>query len=507
MSLHKLVRRPQFRFLAAAAGALLLAGVFTGVVLAGRSTYVLEVNGRALGMVHGKSLVKQALNDLATELTGELGRPVHVGRQVSLVRYLNPKGQDQAQQAMADGQGAPVAEVQTGVSAQGTDSQSGPQAEARGATIPAALPELADARAVREALRNVSPFVVGGFMIRIEGRDVVGLLKEDEVQAVVDELKAEEAWRIQQRGASVASLEFEQKVVVEAADVSLDRLRTKDEAKRILTRGTDKVETYVVSRGDTLWTIASRHGTTVDSLLKANPEVPKSGNIVPGQTLSLIEANPYLSIISVEIKTVKEWIPFPIQVVEDPALWPWQNVVKQAGTGGQKEVTYRIERRTSDRQQKTIVLAEKVLSQPNLQIEVRGTKRAPALGTGTLYWPLATGQITSGFGWRWSGLHTGVDIAAPRGTEVDAADAGTIVYLGSKGRYGRTIMLDHGGGHVVTLYGHLNAYAAGLREGSTVEKGQVIGFVGSSGNSTGPHLHFEVRLDNKTVNPLGFYPK
>lgn len=466
MALVKLGKRAKFKLLAAVTSAFLVVGLLTSLVLSSRATYVLEVNGQPLGVVHGKAQVNKALSDLKTQLSEEMGRPVDVGRPVSLVRY---------------GADAPP--------------------------VPDKLPELREDAAVREALRNASPFVVRGYVVRVEGQDIVGLLNEDEARAVVDELKNEEAGRIEKRGASVASLEFEQKVAVEAADVPLDRLRTKDEAKSILTRGTDKVETYVVSRGDTLWGIASQHGTTVDSLLKANPEVPKSGNIVPGQTLSLIQPNPYLSIISVEIKTVKEWIPFPVRVVEDAALWPWQNMVRQAGVGGQKEVTYRIERRTSDRQQKTIVLAEKILSQPSLQIEVHGTKRAPELGTGKLYWPMAAGQITSGFGWRWSGLHTGIDIAAPRGTEIDAADAGTVVFLGTKGRYGRTIMLDHGNGHIVTLYGHLNAYVSGLHEGSTVEKGQLIGYVGSSGNSTGPHLHFEVRVDNKSVNPLTFYPK
>jgi len=472
MSIVKLIGKPQTKLIAAVAVALLVVGWLAYSVAAGHATYVLEVNGQALGLVRGKAVVRKALTALRDEASKNLGRPVRVGRQVALVTYDSPAA----------------------------------RAETIGAAGRPGLVELKDAAAVGDALRTVSPLVVDGFMIRVEGRDVVGLLDKSQAQAVVDELKDEEAARIQKRGGSVSSLEIEQKVTVDPAPIPLDKLRAKDEAKNILTRGTDKIETYVVSRGDSLWTIANKHGLTVDSLLKANPDLPQSGLISPGQKINLVEASPYISIVSVEIKTVKEWIPFPVQVIEDPTLWPWQVTIKQAGAGGQKEVTYRIERRTSDREQKTSVLSERILAEPTVQIEVHGTKRAPDLGTGSFYWPLPTSQLTSGFGWRRWSYHTGVDLAAPRGTEVAAADAGTIVFLGTKGSYGKAIMIDHGGGHVVTLYGHLSGFAPGLREGSTIQKGQLIGYVGSTGNSTGPHLHFEVRVDGKAVNPLNYYP-
>ncbi len=497
MSMINLLKKPQAKIIAAVVAAFLVVGWTAYTVMAGRATYVLEVNGQALGVVQGKAIVRAALAELKAEASKDLGRPVRAGRQVALVRYTSSAAETEA---TAPGTGA----GQTG----GKPGQtSAAQGQANGAaTAPQGLAELSNSAAVREALRTLSPLATDGFMIKIEGQDVVGLLNKDEAQAVVDELKAEEAMRIKQRGGSVASLEIEQRVTVEAAPIPLDKLRAKDEAKRILARGTDKIETYVVSRGDSLWTIANRHGMTVDTLLKANPEIRNSATISPGQKLNLIAASPYISIVSVEVKTVKEWIPFPVQVVEDATLWPWQVVVQQPGVGGQKEVTYRIERRTSDRQQKTSVLSERILSEPKVQVEVHGTKRAPDLGTGTLYWPVPTGRLTSGFGWRRLNYHTGIDLGAPRGTEVSAADGGTIVFLGTKGRYGRTIMIDHGGGHIVTLYGHLNGFAAGLTEGSTVQKGQLIGYVGSSGNSTGPHLHFEVRIDGKPVNPLTYYP-
>lgn len=481
--LVSLFRKPQTKVVLAIAMALVVVGWVASSVMANAGTYVLEVNGQSLGVVHGKAVVRSALATLKEEAAKQYGRAVSLGRQVALVRYASEKDAAAA-----------------GVAQDGADQSEAP------ADGQSTLSELKGKAAVEEALRRVSPLAVDGFMIRVEGQDVVGLLDKAEAQSVVDELKSEEAARIEKSGGTLSSLEIVQKVTVAAAPVPLDQLRTKDEAKRILARGTDRIETYVVSRGDSLWAIASKHGMTVDSLVKANPELPKSLVIQPGQEINLVASTPYIDIVSVEVKTVKERIPFPVQVVEDPDLWPWQVSVKQAGVSGQKEVTYRVEQQSSSRDQKTSVVSEIVLSEPKLQIEVHGTKRAPDLGTGSLYWPVPAGQITSGFGWRRLNYHTGIDLAEPRGTEVSAADAGTIVFLGRKGSYGNCIMIDHGGGHIVTLYGHLNGFAAGLKVGSTVQKGQLIGYVGSTGNSTGPHLHFEVRVDGKAVNPLNYFP-
>lgn len=97
-------------------------------------------------------------------------------------------------------------------------------------------------------------------------------------------------------------------------------------------------------------------------------------------------------------------------------------------------------------------------------------------------------------------MHTGIDYAAPKGTEIIAPADGVVSFLGPKGGYGHTIMLAHSNGSE-TLYGHMSAYVSGLTVGSRVQAGDVIGFVGSTGRSTGPHLHYEVRIDGQHVNP------
>ena len=121
--------------------------------------------------------------------------------------------------------------------------------------------------------------------------------------------------------------------------------------------------------------------------------------------------------------------------------------------------------------------------------------------------PVADGLVTSGFGWRThpmlhvSELHTGVDWAAPFGTPIFAAGNGEIEEIGLKGGYGKYVRLRHNNGYE-TAYGHMTAFARGLDVGSHVRQGQVIGFVGSSGQSTGSHVHYEIIVNDRFVDPM-----
>lgn len=118
-----------------------------------------------------------------------------------------------------------------------------------------------------------------------------------------------------------------------------------------------------------------------------------------------------------------------------------------------------------------------------------------------LSWPTA-GIVTSGFGWRWFRMHSGMDIAGPVGTAVKAAKEGRVVYSGWMGGYGYCIDIDHGNG-VVTRYGHNSALQAQV--GQYVYRGQTIASMGSTGHSTGPHLHFEVHVNGSAVDPRGYF--
>lgn len=128
------------------------------------------------------------------------------------------------------------------------------------------------------------------------------------------------------------------------------------------------------------------------------------------------------------------------------------------------------------------------------------------LGSGMLGWPVpGARRISSGYGYRsisiHSGFHTGIDIPSPMGTPAVAAESGTVIFAGYSGSYGNLMKVQHSNG-IVTYYAHLSGFVASV--GSSVSKGQTIALIGSTGNSTGPHLHFEVRINGAHTNPLNY---
>ena len=128
------------------------------------------------------------------------------------------------------------------------------------------------------------------------------------------------------------------------------------------------------------------------------------------------------------------------------------------------------------------------------------TSSAPPPSGGALGWPVA-GPVTSGFGSRWGRMHEGIDIGVAEGTPVHAAAAGTVIYAGWMSGYGNIVVIDHGDG-LSTAYAHNSQLIVG--QGATVGKGFVVALSGSTGHSTGPHVHFEVRLNGSPVDPLGY---
>ena len=159
------------------------------------------------------------------------------------------------------------------------------------------------------------------------------------------------------------------------------------------------------------------------------------------------------------------------------------------------------------------VLAQEEALESDIQSMIAEMERQEAANsitsTGTYIWPLPGYSPGSAYGWCMHPIyhemrfHAGEDIGAPSGTPILAADSGMATVIADNGNgYGNYIMINHGGGRV-TLYAHMSAFA--ISNGATVSQGQVIGYVGSTGNSTGPHLHFEVRVNGATTDPKSYF--
>jgi murein DD-endopeptidase MepM/ murein hydrolase activator NlpD len=147
-------------------------------------------------------------------------------------------------------------------------------------------------------------------------------------------------------------------------------------------------------------------------------------------------------------------------------------------------------------QRQSAALASKIRA---AQGSVSGSTGSGVSASG-LIWPV-NGPVTSGFGWRWGRMHEGIDIAVPSGTPVVASAAGTVIHAGWLGGYGNLVVLDHGNG-ISTAYAHNSGLSVGV--GTSVGQGQVIAYSGNTGHSTGPHVHFEVRVNGGAVDPLGY---
>jgi murein DD-endopeptidase MepM/ murein hydrolase activator NlpD len=147
-------------------------------------------------------------------------------------------------------------------------------------------------------------------------------------------------------------------------------------------------------------------------------------------------------------------------------------------------------------------------SDAQIRRELRQLKRAQSgapsapigRGSGGLVQP-TSGQFTSPFGQRWGRLHAGIDLAAPTGTPIRAAAAGRVILAESTGGYGNYTCVDHGNS-VSTCYAHQSRF--GTARGAVVEQGELIGYVGNTGHSFGAHLHFEVRINGRPVDPMDY---
>lgn len=335
-----------------------------------------------------------------------------------------------------------------------------------------------------------------GWIIKINGTAVVTLSTEEEAETVLEKVKTSFP---PETGSEVKELYIKEEIEIVPQIVRAHTISAVDEAVALLLRGTTKQQEYEVQSGDSLWSIARVHDMYVDDIKAANPGLTE--NLQIGQKISLVVPKPYVTVVSREEKTVAEAIPFKTETVKDSQLYTYERKVRTEGKFGSKKTTYVMVRENGCIVEQTAI-KEVVDEEPTTQIVAVGTKQPAVVATGRYTWPVSRGgQVTSRFGYRSGSFHSGIDIAVPQGTPVIASDNGVVTYAGWNGGYGKCVIISHGASS--TLYGHLSQIM--VTHNQKVQKGQTIGLVGSTGKSTGPHLHFEVREGGSQKNPLLYF--
>jgi murein DD-endopeptidase MepM/ murein hydrolase activator NlpD len=351
-----------------------------------------------------------------------------------------------------------------------------------------------------DKLNKVLSVRVKAVAIDIDGQQVALVKDKATADAVLQGIKD---YYVNMSPGELVKIEVSNSVKLVEKFVNPDEIITAEAAKNLILKGTLELATYKVKQGDTLWTIAKEQNMPLDDLIKANPQLKSENKLALGEVINLKSIKPLLDVTVTKKVTYQEPLAFETQVVKDDTLWKWDQKVKQPGENGTKEVAAQVVYKNGIKVGQE-VLSEKVLKEPVTRIVARGTRAEVAFrGSGRFLWP-SVGKITSPFGRRGREFHTGIDVAADRGTPIRASNSGTVTFAGRKGSYGNLVIINHGGGFE-TYYAHASSILVSV--GDKVEKGQQIATVGTTGRTTGPHVHFEVRLNGNPQNPLSYLNK
>lgn len=239
-----------------------------------------------------------------------------------------------------------------------------------------------------------------------------------------------------------------------------------------------QLKQYRIEKGDTLWKISRNFDVDLQTLMVVN-------HLNTNSTLSVGEL--------VQVPASRSGI-YVIQAGD--TIW---GIADQYKISANDLMRFNVNVNPNN-----LKIGDKLVLPDNIRrVPIEEPSRSFNLSPMYLSWPLS-GIITSAFGWRKSGFHHGLDIAADTGTPIKACAAGKVVFTGWKSVYGRTVVVEHYNGEQ-TLYAHASKIL--VTNGQKVIKGQKIALVGATGNATGPHLHLEIKKGGQTLNPLKYLPK
>ena len=354
-----------------------------------------------------------------------------------------------------------------------------------------------NARAVEDALFEDTGAMMNAYAVSVDGQELGYAQTSEELQTMLDNVT--EPYLNEQ----TVEHHFTQDVEIYEVEVPSNTQFTPDTLQSTLSGNKEEAEYVTVERGDTFNSIAEAAGLTGDELQALNPDADSS-QLTAGDQLLVKQAVPMLTVETVVTETYEETIQSPVEYVDNPNLYEGTTRLKAAGQDGVEKIEARITCINGQETQREEV-SRTTVQEATTTYMYQGTKEKPATAsTGSFIWPLS-GTITSRFGYRnifgSTSFHSGLDIAAPYGTQISAADGGTVTFAGWRGSYGQTVIITHDDG-TVTYYAHCSSLL--VNAGDKVYQGQAIARVGMTGTATGYHCHFEVRVNGKSVDPANY---
>lgn len=332
--------------------------------------------------------------------------------------------------------------------------------------------------------------------VNINGTNVAAAATEADANSILEGVKK----HYLTAGSEIVDAGFKESVIVTQAAMNADEIMKPEDAVNLIITGTKEPKVYTVQDGDTIWDIAIANNMTPEELQSANPGFDPN-KLKIGQQLNLFQVKPYVTVLTKEIVATTEKIDFKTVYENTNSLYKGEVKVKTAGVYGTKEV------RTEVTKENGVVVASAelgsvVTAEPQNQVALKGTKSvATFTGSGSFSSPVGHIEVSSAFGSRGGGRHTGVDLRNPKGTPIKAADDGVVTFASYSGSYGKLVKLSHGNG-LETWYAHCDTLKVSV--GQVVSKGDVIATVGITGRATGYHLHFEVRKNGVPQNPMNY---